>query len=108
VNPWLLLAGAIASEVAATTALKASSGFTRLGPSVFVLAGYGASFWLLSLVLKDLPVGVVYAIWSAVGTIGVALLGTALFHETMNPIKALGIALVLGGVALLYSTGGES
>jgi small multidrug resistance pump len=107
-NPWLLLAGAIASEVAATTALKASSGFTRLLPSAFVLAGYGVSFWLLSLVLKDLPVGIVYAIWSAVGTIGVALLGIALFHETMSPVKALGIALVLGGVALLFSTGAEA
>jgi len=99
-----LLAGAIGSEVAATTALKASEGFSRLGPSVVVVAGYLASFGLLSVVLRELPVGVVYAIWSAVGTVGVALLGIALFGETMQPAKALGIALVVGGVALLYSS----
>jgi small multidrug resistance pump len=105
VNQWVLLAAAIGSEVAATTALKASDGFSRLGPSVVVVAGYLTSFGLLALVLRELPVGVVYAIWSAVGTVGVALLGLALFGETMNPAKALGIALVVGGVALLYSTG---
>ena len=106
-SPWLLLAGAIASEVTATTALKASAGFSRLGPDVLVVAGYVVSFALLALVLRELPVGVVYAIWSAVGTVGVALLGLALFGEAMNPAKALGIALVVGGVALLYASGGE-
>ena len=106
-NPWLLLAGAIASEVAATTSLKASDGFSRLGPSILVVAGYLASFGLLALVLRELPVGIVYAIWSAVGTVGVAVLGIAVFGETMNPTKALGIALVVGGVAVLYSGGLE-
>lgn len=103
-NAWLLLSAAIGSEVAATTALKASEGFTRLVPSVVVVVGYLASFGLLALVLRDLPVGIVYAVWSAVGTVGVALLGMVLFGETMEPAKALGIALVVGGVALLYST----
>jgi small multidrug resistance pump len=107
VNPWLLLAGAIGSEVAATTALKASDGFSRPLPSAVVVVGYLASFGLLAVVLRDLPVGVVYAIWSAVGTVGVALLGMALFGEAMQPAKALGIALVVGGVALLSSTGAE-
>jgi small multidrug resistance pump len=106
-SPWLLLAGAIASEVAATTSLKASAGFTRPGPAVVVVVGYVASFALLALVLRDLPVGVVYAIWSAVGTIGVAVLGLVLFGEAMNPGKALGIALIVGGVALLYASGAE-
>jgi small multidrug resistance pump len=107
-NPWLLLTGAIASEVAATTALKASDGFTRPAPAVIVVVGYGISFWLLALVLKDLPVGVVYAIWSAVGTVGVALLGLVLFGESMHPAKALGIALIVGGVALLFTSGAEA
>jgi small multidrug resistance pump len=106
-SPWLLLAGAIASEVVATTSLKASAGFTRPGPAVVVVVGYVASFALLALVLRDLPVGVVYAIWSAVGTIGVAVLGLVLFGEAMNPGKALGIALIVGGVALLYASGAE-
>jgi small multidrug resistance pump len=73
-----------------------------------VVAGYLASFGLLALVLRELPVGVVYAIWSAVGTVGVALLGIVLFGEAMHPAKALGIALVVAGVALLYSTGLEA
>jgi small multidrug resistance pump len=103
-NPWLLLAGAIGSEVVATLSLKESNGFTRLAPSAVVVAGYLTSFALLGAVLRELPVGVVYAVWSAVGTVGVALLGLVLFGETMNPAKALGIALVVGGVALLYST----
>jgi small multidrug resistance pump len=108
VNPWLLLAGAIGSEVVATTALKASDGFSRLLPSAVVVVGYVASFGLLAIVLRELPVGTVYAVWSAVGTVGVALLGLALFGEVMNPAKALGIALVVGGVALLYSAGLEA
>ncbi|HEY3523742.1 MAG TPA: multidrug efflux SMR transporter [Candidatus Limnocylindrales bacterium] len=101
---WLLLVAAIGSEVAATTALKASAGFSRFVPSVVVVVGYLASFGLLAIVLRDLPVGIVYAVWSAVGTVGVALLGIVLFGETMEPAKALGIALVVGGVALLYSS----
>jgi len=108
VNPWFLLAGAIGSEVVATTALKASDGFSRLVPSAVVVVGYVASFGLLAIVLRELPVGTVYAVWSAVGTVGVALLGLALFGEVMNPAKALGIALVVGGVALLYSAGLEA
>jgi small multidrug resistance pump len=106
VNAWLLLVAAIGSEVVATAALKASDGFSRLLPSVVVVIGYLASFGLLALVLRDLPVGVVYAVWSAVGTVGVALLGMALFGETMEPAKALGIGLVVGGVILLSSTSG--
>jgi small multidrug resistance pump len=105
VNSWILLAGAIGSEVAATTALKASDGFSRIGPSIVVVAGYLVSFGLLAAVLRELPVGIVYAIWSAVGTVGVALLGIALFGESVEPAKALGIVLVVGGVALLYSSG---
>jgi small multidrug resistance pump len=105
VNSWILLAGAIGSEVAATTALKASDGFSRIGPSIVVVAGYLVSFGLLAAVLRELPVGIVYAIWSAVGTVGVALLGIVLFGESVEPAKAVGIVLVIGGVALLYSTG---
>ncbi len=104
-NPWLLLAGAIASEVTATLALKASDGFSKVLPNAIVVAGYVTSFALLALVLRELPVGVVYAIWSAVGTIGVAVLGLALFGETMSLAKALGIVLVVGGVGVLYSSG---
>lgn len=107
-NPWWLLAAAIASEVTATTALKASDGFARLAPSAFVVAGYALSFWCLSLVLRELPVGVVYAVWSAIGTLGVAFLGMVLFGESMNPLKALGIALVIGGVAILNVAGAKT
>jgi small multidrug resistance pump len=98
---WLLLAGAIASEVTATVALKASAGLSRPLPALVVVAGYAVSFWLLALVLRELPVGVVYAIWSAVGTIGVAILGALLFGESMSVLKITAIVVIIGGVALL-------
>ena len=72
---YLHLALAIAAEVAATSALAASAQFTRLGPSIIVVAGYGAAFYFLSLTLEILPVGIVYAIWSGLGVVFVALIG---------------------------------
>lgn len=103
-NAWLLLGGAIASEVAATVSLKASDGLSRLAPVVIVVGGYVLSFWLLSLVLRELPVGTVYAIWSAVGIVGVALLGIVLFGESMSLLKAIAILVIVGGVALLQAS----
>lgn len=101
VMAWLMLAGAIASEITATLALKGSDGFRRPLPDLVVVAGYGVSFALLALVLRALPVGVVYAVWSAVGTVGVALLGVLLFGESMSLLKAGAIGIIVGGVLLL-------
>jgi small multidrug resistance pump len=69
---WLFLAIAIVGEVVATAALKSSEGFTRLAPSLIVLAGYSAAFYLLSLALKSIPVGIAYAVWAGLGIVLVA------------------------------------
>lgn len=81
---WLILGIAIVSEVIATSALKASDGFTRLLPSVIVVVGYGIAFYCLALVLRTLPVGIVYAIWSGVGVALIALVGWLLYGQTLD------------------------
>jgi small multidrug resistance pump len=96
-----LLAAAIASEIVATSSLKASAGFTRLGPSAAVIAGYATAFYCLSLCLKTVPIGIAYAIWSGVGTAVVALIGFLAFRERLHPAQVAGIALIIAGVALL-------
>ncbi len=105
--PYLLLAGAIVSEVLATTLLRFTGGFTRLWPSLGVLAGYGTSFYLLAQTLRSLEVGTVYAIWSAVGTALIAGIGIVFLNESATPLKMLGIALVIAGVVVI-NLGGAS
>jgi small multidrug resistance pump len=96
-----LLALAIAAEVTGTTALKLSDGFTELGPSVIVLLGYLGSFYLLGLVLEELPVGLVYATWAAVGIVATALVGVVAFDERLDAAAAAGLLLIVVGVVLL-------
>lgn len=103
----LLLALAILSEVAGTTSLKLSQGFTKLIPSIAVVIFYGLSFVLLSLTLKRMQVGVVYAIWSAVGTALIATIGVIWFKEPLTAIKIGSIALIILGVIGL-NLGGAS
>lgn len=99
---YLLLAGAIVSEVTGTIALKASEGFSRLVPSLVVVAGYGVSFLLLGLALsRGLSVGVGYAIWAAVGTALIAVLGVVVFKESLSPAAMAGIGLIIVGVILI-------
>jgi small multidrug resistance pump len=89
---------AVASEVAATTALKFSEGFTKIIPSLVVVAGYGLSFYLLSLSLKVIPIGTAYAMWSGIGIVLTVILGAVLWREEMDWARGIGIALVLGGI----------
>ncbi|XIE78070.1 multidrug efflux SMR transporter [Streptomyces sp. SBR177] len=96
-----LLAGAIAAEIAATTSMKYSEGFTRLGPSLVTGAGYLLAFALLARALKTLEVGTAYAIWSGVGTAAVAAIGALFLGESMNPAKITGLVLIIAGVAVL-------
>ncbi|MET8503910.1 multidrug efflux SMR transporter [Streptomyces sp. NPDC015232] len=96
-----LLAGAIAAEIAATTSMKYSEGFTRLGPSLVTGAGYLLAFALLARALKTLEVGTAYAIWSGVGTAAVATIGALFLGESMNPAKITGLVLIIAGVAVL-------
>lgn len=106
--PWLLLTGAIATEVAGTLALRGSNGFTRLAPSIVVVAGYVASFILLAIVLKTLPVGIVYAVWSAVGVALVAVLGRLIFGDPVPPLAIAGMVLIVGGVAMVGLSGAKT
>jgi small multidrug resistance pump len=106
--PWVLLGLAIGTEIAATVSLKASDGFSNLWPSVVVVVGYVASFLLLAKALKDLEVGVAYAIWSAVGTAAVALLGIWLFGESASWSKAFWIGVILVGVIGLQASSAGS
>jgi small multidrug resistance pump len=98
---YALLAMAIAAEVTGTTALKLSDGFTELLPSVVVLLGYLGSFYLLGLVLEELPVGLVYATWAAVGVVVTALVGVVAFDERLDAAAAAGLVLIVVGIVLL-------
>jgi small multidrug resistance pump len=103
--PYLLLSAAILAEVLATTSLKLSNGFSRLWPSVGTVAGYLVSFALLASVLKTVSVGTAYAIWSAVGTALIALIGIVFLHESASPAKLIGIGIVIVGVVVLNLAG---
>jgi small multidrug resistance pump len=103
--PWVLLGAAIATEVAGTLALRASDGLSRLVPSIIVAVGYLASFGLLAIVLKSLPVGIVYAIWAAVGVALVAIFGKIMFNDPVPPLAVVGMVLIVGGVALVSLSG---
>ena len=92
---------AILSEVIATSALKFSDGFTKIVPSVIVVVGYGFSFYLISLILKELPIGTTYAIWSGVGIILTAIIGMIFWHEQMDWARGLGITLIIAGIVLI-------
>ncbi|MGZ3141713.1 DMT family transporter [Lentzea chajnantorensis] len=99
---YLYLAAAIVAEIAATVSLKVSEGFTKLWPSVIVVAGYTIAFTALSRALKlGMPVGVAYAVWSAIGVAAVALIGWRFLGEALNPTMVVGLALIIGGVVTL-------
>ncbi|WP_306183733.1 MULTISPECIES: multidrug efflux SMR transporter [unclassified Streptomyces] len=98
---YVMLAGAITAEVAATTAMKYSDGFSRLGPSLVTLVGYVLSFFLLAQTLKSVSIGTAYAIWAGIGTAAVAALGLVLFGEGLSTAKVAGIVLIIGGVVVL-------
>jgi small multidrug resistance pump len=106
--PWVLLGAAIATEVAGTLALRASDGLTRLVPSIIVGVGYIASFGFLALVLKSLPVGIVYAIWAAVGVALVAVLGKIMFNDPVPPVAMIGMVLIVAGVVLVSLSGAST
>ncbi|MFD9892498.1 DMT family transporter [Amycolatopsis sp. NPDC059027] len=99
---YLLLALAIGAEVTATISLKLSEGFSKVGPSILVVAGYVVAFVALSQVLKaGLPIGVAYAIWAAAGVALVAVIGVVFLKEPINAAMIAGLALVIGGVVLI-------
>lgn len=98
---WWYLTFAIIAEVLATSALKAAEGFTRPLPSLVVILGYGVAFYLLSLTLKTVPVGIAYAIWSGVGTGLIVLVSWLLFGQALNPQVLSGLVLIVAGVVVV-------
>jgi len=99
---WLHLIIAIMLEVAGTTCLKLSGGFSKLIPTLFVFIFYGLSFTFVSFALKVLPVSITYAIWSAVGTAAITVIGLLWFGEEMSAIKLISLLLIIIGVAGLH------
>ena len=98
---FVILFFAILSEVIATSSLKYSEGFTKPIPSVVVAVGYGLSFYLLSIALKTMPIGVAYAIWSGVGLVLTVIAGIILWRETLDWAKVTGIVFILVGIVLI-------
>jgi small multidrug resistance pump len=98
---YVYLALAIIAEVVATSALKSSQGFTRLIPSLVVVVGYAAAFYLLSIVLKTIPIGVAYAVWAGVGIALVTAVSAIAFDQMPDAPAVLGIALIISGVIVI-------
>lgn len=98
---WLILFIAIVAEVIATSALKASEGFSRLGPSVLVVLGYATAFYCLSLTLKSIPVGMAYAIWSGAGIVLVSVIAWVFFKQRLDAPALIGMGLIVAGVSVI-------
>ncbi len=105
---YALLLVAIAIEVVATTALKASDGMSKLIPSVIVIIGYVVSFYMVAVILKRMDLGVVYATWSALGTAVIAIIGVVIYDDAMTIWRAAGLILIIAGVMLLNLSGGHA
>ncbi|WP_233843596.1 multidrug efflux SMR transporter [Dyella sp. 2HG41-7] len=100
-NAWLSLSLAILAEVIGTSALKASDGFSHWLPSAIVVVGYGVAFYCLSLTLRQMPLGIAYAVWSSAGTALIALIGVVVYRQKLDLAAVLGIGLIVAGVLVL-------
>ena len=98
---YIYFAVAIVTEVVATSALKASEEFTKLIPSLIVIVGYCISFYLVTLVLRTIPVGITYAIWAGVGIVLVALVGAILYRQIPDIPAVIGMGLIIAGVVII-------
>ena len=110
VTPSIFLLGAILCEVAATTCLKISDGFTRPLPTATALLGYASAFYLLSLALRTIPLGVAYALWCGFGIVAITIIGRVAFRQILDAPAMVGIGLILIGVAIinLWSRAGQT
>ena len=104
---YLYLSIAIIFEVVATSALKTSENFTNLGPSLVVVVGYAVAFYCLSAVLKTIPVGIAYAIWSGMGIVLITVVGRVLFNQHIDSAALLGMVLIVTGVVIIYAFSGS-
>ena len=99
---YVYLAIAIISEVAATSALKASLSFTKWLPSLVVVVGYSLAFYFMTLVLRTLPIGITYAIWSGVGIVLVAVVGAFMYQQIPDVPAMIGMGLIISGVVVIH------
>lgn len=100
-KPWIFLGVAIVSEVVGTTFLKDSDGFSKLGPTVASLAAYGVAFYCLSIAIRDIELGIAYAVWAGVGTALIVLVGWLIFRQSLDWAAVLGVAMILAGVVVI-------
>lgn len=107
VAPWLLLLLAIVAEVIATSALKASDGFTRPGPVAVVVVFYGIAFFLLAQTLRVFPIGLAYAIWSGLGIVLISLVGWLWYGQTLDAAALVGLGLIVAGVLVVNLLSGS-
>ncbi|MCF6444065.1 multidrug efflux SMR transporter [Nereida sp. MMG025] len=98
---WVYLFFAILMEVIGTTALKASDGFTKLAPTGVVTVSYAASFYLLALALREIPVGPAYAIWSGMGIVVISIIGWIVYKQVLDTPALIGMGMILGGVVII-------
>ena len=98
---WAALLGAIALEVAGTTLLQASQQFTRPWPTAGMAVCYGLAFYLLSIALRQMPVGIAYAIWSGLGVVLISVIGAVVFRQRLDPPAIAGLAMIVGGVLVI-------
>ena len=101
VGAWVLLLGAIGVEVASTAAMPRTQGFRDPLWTAVVLTGYALSIWVLALVIRHIPVSVTYAVWSGLGTAGIALVGVLFLDERWDLLKAAALLMIVGGVLVL-------
>ncbi len=99
---YIILFFAILTETMGTTALQASNQFTRFWPSVVVVIGYGLSFYFLAFALKYMPVGIVYAIWSGLGIVLIAIIGWLLFGQKLDFPALIGLGLIIAGILVMH------
>ena len=98
---WLLLAASVLAEVLGTIALRHADGFTRLIPALLTAALYALAIWLMALSVRQLDVGVAYAVWAGAGTALIAIIGMLAFGESAHALRLLGIAMIIAGVVTL-------
>jgi len=99
---YLYLAIAIIGEVIATSALKASEEFTKIGPTIVVVLGYGVAFYCMTLTLRTIPIGITYAIWSGVGIVLVSIVGVVFFKQYLDAPAIIGMGLIIAGVIVIH------
>ena len=101
VKTYIVLIAAVVFEVIGTSALKASEGFSRPGPALLTAVSYALAFYLLSLTLRTMPVGIAYALWSALGVVLIALIGWVYYRQVLDAPAVIGLALIVAGVVVI-------